>query len=342
MSLPRLSLSALLCCAPLAGVAAPPSAWQGELDGAPLHVCFSGSQASYYTLPPTRIEELIPDAGAWQEKSGGARWTLQHESPSRLVGVRQPEDGRPPQQIVLSPLGNGVCADTAFSQPLTVPVAGRDEQRQFEDRRYLALLRGAGPLDFHAEQVALPPGLTNAPAPPPPGALPPAWQQCLTQALRSGASPAHLLERTTPVVWNRTWLTLATRYESQCGEQVQAWSGYRTWHLPSGNEVDLWSWFGQQEDNPRLPWQRSWGHAGPALQRILGKAWPDDESDCLPTQWAQAAFAVRPSVFGLVFERVDADDECTTAVEVAWSRLVPALTPAGRKQLSALAASVRE
>lgn len=97
---------------------------------------------------------------------------------------------------------------------------------------------------------------------------------------------------------------------------------YRTWNVDSGEEVDLWSWFGLERR--RL---------SPAFKRlILGKMATDE---CLSgIQYKSFALTIDKNSFR--FSPVGPSDECPDNLDIPYVKAVKLMTPKGRQQFEAI------
>lgn len=97
---------------------------------------------------------------------------------------------------------------------------------------------------------------------------------------------------------------------------------YRTWNADSGEEVDLWSWFGLEKRS-----------LSPAFKRlILGKMATDE---CL-SGIEYKSFALTIDKNSFKFFPVGPSDECPDNLDIPYVKAIKLMTPKGRQQFQAI------
>jgi len=139
---------------------------------------------------------------------------------------------------------------------------------------------------------------------------------------------------TEPVYWTSQWVTVKN-YIWYAGTGTAGISrGHRTWDLQSGQQVDLWSWFGQAGGEQSDIYAAGRGTPSPKLMRFLfGYARSDPE-------WAAGAdepglcsqqYDLTLEKSGMRFYRwQDYFGGCEVDILVPYNRLSPVLSVAGK------------
>mgnify|MGYP000964758809 CR=1 FL=1 len=97
---------------------------------------------------------------------------------------------------------------------------------------------------------------------------------------------------------------------------------YRTWNVDSGEEADLWSWFGLKK------WRLS-----PKFERLLLKNMATEE--CLSgLQYKSFNLAIEKA--GFKFFSTGPSDECPDELRIPYAKAVTLMTPQGRQQFDAI------
>lgn len=97
---------------------------------------------------------------------------------------------------------------------------------------------------------------------------------------------------------------------------------YRTWNVDSGEEVDLWSWFGLKR------WRLS-----PKFERLLLKKMATEE--CL-SRLQYKSFNLAIEKTGFKFFSDGPSDECPDELRIPYAKAVTLMTPQGRQQFEAI------
>lgn len=97
---------------------------------------------------------------------------------------------------------------------------------------------------------------------------------------------------------------------------------YRTWNVDSGEEVDLWSWFGLKRQQ-----------LSPKFERLLLKKMATEE--CL-SGLQYKSFSLTIEKTGFKFFSSGPSDECPDVLSIPYAKAVTLMTPHGRQQFDAI------
>lgn len=323
--------------------------WEGSLGEYRITVCNNGGgMANYHRTDQGEPFALQQIDDQWQERDKDALWTLIADADGSLNGTRMDASTGTTQPIRLSRLplqaAPSACGSLLYQATLaTLPILVTGRKQTFENYYFRTLSAQPGPYPrikaVTVEVVDERPVIAE---------LNQAWSKALPQSAQDWIDFRSCIDSSLTVeadaglyedisslsLLTPRWLSLQRSLSSRCGglSKPRRW-GYRTWDLEQSQEVDVWSWFNLQEAFPAQPYQRGWGRLSPALYRLILRDSADEEGCQIQ---ADSWFALRPGLLGMIFERVDVAAGCDEEMEIAYPRLQPTLSAAGKRAVQAL------
>lgn len=171
---------------------------------------------------------------------------------------------------------------------------------------------------------------------------------CTRSALGQFGSEGDYTVRVEPALIGRHWVVVRNGGSDSCGgAHPNAYTGYQTWNLDEGRTLDPWTWFGPKGAKVSMQGEGDSRYASveisDALKALLAKAWPRDDEGCkeVPEE-SGTHWTVYPSPKGMVFmpELPHVIFACTEEVTLPWAKVLPMLTPQGRKTAEAARADL--
>lgn len=348
LSLPAMPL-AMAADASLQGV------WQGTLGGADIVACFnqpgSGSDSSgsyYYTRYKAPIMlSKAQGKTAWKETDAAnqvtGNWSLNPPQGGNITGSwTHPKTGKslPVALKLLAAAGDldhPTCASDAYNAALeNVPALKTSKPKTFEGRQY----RNLGVADaITVELIASGEGVAKINArlrevlPKNKAALAD-YFETRRQHLGQNGWAAEAEVDAEPTYWSSRWVTVKF-YRWAAGYGASGISmNYRTWDLKTGQEADVWTWFGTRaskgdgaaDDKSELP---------PRLRQALFKDASTDP-ECKGDYPGKGRYHLSLKREGVSFWEDARGSGCEQEFLLPYNKVTPFLTPQGRAALGDL------
>jgi len=325
--------------------------WQGTLGGADIVACFnqpgSGSDSSgsyYYTRYKAPIM-LSKDQGktAWKETDANnqvtGNWSLNPPQGGNITGSwTHPKTGKSlPVALRLLAAAGGLdhptCASDAYNTALeAMPPLKTAKPVTFEGRQYrnlsLAdaitvelLAPGDGVAKINAQlRDVLPKNKAELAG----------YFKARRQHLGQNGWAAEDEVHADPTYWSARWVTIKFyRWAAGYGSSGISMN-YRTWNLKSGQETDVWTWFGtrasQGDDKSELPSR--------LRQALFKDAVADPE--CKGDYPGKGRYHLTLKADGVSFREDARGSGCEEDFLLPYDKVAPFLTPQGRAALSDL------
>jgi hypothetical protein len=324
--------------------------WSGTLGTAKVTACFglrpTGQEVvgSYYYAKYQEPLALRPRDGKQTfEETGGPSWTLVANENNALSGTWRKEGSEKQLPVRLTRLPGTTSGDDCGSDPYLQPVLAHVMQtvtgkpERLGDRRYR-------PISLAGVQLV---ELIDAS----PGAV--AINRQLRAELAAGAGDeAAIRDRVrdsikslgivaldkvsaSVIEWDDRWLTLNLNREFTGQGAAGADSGYRSWDVRTGREIDPWTWFGlksrERKDEPMVQVSRT-ARLSDTLRRVVLKA-ASNVKECREAYASPLAARIWASGAGIEFTIGDTGrPECLQNVTVPLPAVRPLMTPEGREE----------
>lgn len=323
--------------------------WSGTVGSAKVMACFGmrpmgrGLGGSYYYVKYQAPLGLLPsDTGQTFEETGGPIWTLAATGNDELSGTWRKEGSEKllPVRLSRSPGTTRAddCGSDSFLQPVLAHIlqlkTGKPEL--LRDRRYR-------PLTLAGVQLV---ELVD----PSPGAIA-VNRQLRAELAASAVNESAIREKVrdsirslgivsldkvsaSVIEWNERWMTLNLSREFAGEGAAGVDSGYRSWDMRSGREVDPWTWFGlksrEGNEEPLVLVARS-ARLPDALKRSVLKA-AAAVPECQALYRGPLSARIWASGAGIEFTIGDTDrPECLQNVTLPLATVRPLMTPEGRE-----------
>lgn len=356
---PLIFLAGLLL--PLAACArpdVPKGVWEGTLGTKAIVACFnSGSPSGSYFYKQYKAPIPLTQGDGdsfWREANDTGRWSLDAAKGSTLTGVWRNVKGQPvalPIQLHLADAsgGDAACGGEGYAGQLEAPpkiemgkwkvyAPGRSSRTvRFAGQETLELsgpepatarvnkqLRAA--LDMRRETVK-------------------EYFDKRREFLGRVGVPAEDENTAEPTYWTSQWVSVRFyNWAAGMGRSGISWE-FRTWDLQSGEQVDLWSWFGNRRTGkagePAVG--SSSGRLPPKLRRFLFQRDQIDpakaESGCEDNYAETASFELTLEPTGVQISQPEYGRGCELAFSVPYTELAPVLTPAGKAAVQRILSS---
>lgn len=331
--------------------------WQGTLGTHKVVVCLGRSavvdESAYYYLKhrfSIALKKHDPQGGSWMESAVDdgdmhAHWNLSPPADNHVAGEWVSANGQRHLPIRLRRVTASGDSDSTCGAPSmrrafnTSRVAGQklSTTRQpdgtravsaLNDHIAMAQLPDTGPhaATFNAAQRAW---LANNIA---------AYYDC---ALSSGATPPDFNRGRKIILRTHAWVVIEESFSVYCGGPHPNGGvvGYQTWNLATGKIIEPWTWIRHSED--QCSYAPDCGFAAPEkLNAIIlaGATRNKGGDECSADVNTNKRYLLRPSARGLVFSTDfgHAIRACDEDIEVAYAKLAPFLTPAGKTALESI------
>jgi hypothetical protein len=326
--------SALAMETPLNGV------WQGQVGQSDIVVCFNGDQSgSYYHSRHRMPIQLSADEkdNSWREQNSTGVWKLDSPINGKLRGVWR-DPGNVKTQIIslVSPTHQAdaqPCASDSYNKALEAfPELKVGQIEAYQGKQYRTLkIADVETIELLAQDAAsqkvnlklraiLP--KTNADLVD--------FFATRRQFLGDMGLAAEGESFAEPYYWSSDWLTVHFyRWPPGYGAQGITLS-YRTWNLRTGDEVDVWEWFGTKSygyiDMAPLP---------PKLKAHLLKT-VIVEPDCDDNYFGQGDFHATLEPGGIKFWENAFGSGCEKEFTIPYKKLGPFLSEKGRAAIKTL------
>jgi hypothetical protein len=324
--------------------------WGGTLGAAKVTACFGMRPAdqevvgSYYDAKYQEpLALLLSDNGQTFEETGGPIWSLAASGRDELSGTWHKNGSDRQLPVRLTRMSGTIpgddCGSDAFLRPVVAHVmqltAAKPEL--LGDRRYRPLSLAGVQL---VELIDSSPGAVVI------------NRQLRAELAVSAADEAAIREKardsirslgivaldkvsSSVIEWNDRWMTLNLNREFAGFGAAGVDSGYRSWDMRSGREIDPWTWFGlksrEGNDEPLLLVTRTAILPG-ALKRIVLKA-ATTVRECRALYRGPLSARIWAGAAGIEFTIGDTDrPECLQSVVLPIAAVRSLMTPAGRDE----------
>ncbi|GLI38328.1 hypothetical protein KI811_16710 [Geobacter hydrogenophilus] len=313
--------------------------WSGTIGKQQVMVCLDHDDSSSYYYRrhsyDISLEASDKKGPRWAEMTKGKRtgeWKFESITRDRLTGNWFASKGKRSTPIVLervsAPANEGqLCDDEAYNGPRIDAVkinAGSPEN--FEGKRFRTLSAGVDTTISTVELLESGPGVAGVNQ-----ALRAElrerignYYECLGSDNTRAEEVAEYSVTESPVFWSSRWLALAVVADDYCGGlRINHHYWYSTWDLSSGKNVDLWTWFEGMKYE-----------ASAALNKIIVAHAKFDE-ECAEMLTENVTYSLHPSREGMVFSP-QLYVGCQDDIVVPYDKLLPFLSPVGKREVKAL------
>ncbi len=143
-----------------------------------------------------------------------------------------------------------------------------------------------------------------------------------------------------PTYWSAHWLTVRNYiWVAGTGRNGIAW-GHRTWNLDSGEQVDLWSWFGDKSIAAKDVYSQGWGLLPAQLKPLVlnnAELAPSCTQNADPK--ATQRYELTLEKTGMRFAINPQGDGCDIDVLLPFAVLLPVMTAEGKQALQGMIGS---
>jgi hypothetical protein len=308
--------------------------WRGKLGGMDIVACFNGEQSgNYYYIrhkQPIRLSRE-EKSNIWMEEGKTGSWKLDLPVAKKLRGDWQaPENGKPLAITLGSPSNekdDQPCASSEYNQALEdFPKLKMGSVEDFNGRKYRRLriadvetieLMSSGAADGKVNlklRAVLPKSKADL-------------EEYFLKRREFLGNFGYAAEDETfaqPYYWSDDWITVHY-YRWAAGFGARGITlNYRTWNMKTGEEVDLWKWFGTQSysysDMAPLP---------DRLKKYLIKD-ADIEAECRHDYYGEGEYHVTLESTGMKFWENAFGDGCEKEFIIPYKDIGPFLTPEGK------------
>lgn len=308
--------------------------WRGKLGNMDILACFNGEQSgNYYYLrhkQPIRLSRE-EKSNVWVEDGNTGSWKLDPPIARKLQGVWQAPGNGKSLTITLGSQSNEKddqpCASTEYNQALEdFPKLKIGSIEDFNGRKYRKLrIADVETIELMSSETVV--GKVNRKLR---DVLPKSkadLEEYFVKRREFLGNLGYAAEDETfaqPYYWSDDWITVHY-YRWAAGFGARGISlNYRTWNMKTGEEVDLWKWFGT----------RSYSYSDMAplpdrLKKHLIKD-ADIEAECRHEYYGEGEYHITLESTGIKFWENAFGDGCEKEFIIPYKDLEPFLTPEGR------------
>ena len=308
--------------------------WRGKLGDMDIVACFNGEQSgNYYYVRHKQAIRLSREekSNVWMEEANTGSWKLDLPAAKKLQGVWQaPQNGKSLVITLGSPSNekdDQPCASNEYNQTLEVfPKLKIGNIENFNGRKYRKLrIADVETIELMSSETAV--GKVNQKLR---DVLPKSkadLDEYFVKRREFLGNIGYAAEDETfaqPYYWSDDWITVHY-YRWAAGFGARGISlNYRTWNMKTGEEVDLWKWFGARSysysDMSPLPDQLK--------KRLIKDA--EIEAECRHEYYGEGEYHVTLESTGMKFWENAFGDGCEKEFIIPYKDLGPFLTPEGK------------
>lgn len=308
--------------------------WRGKVGDAAVVACFNGDErGSYYYSrykTPIQLSQNSKD-NTWTESGSPGVWKFDALADSQLNGVwRDPKSGKTLPLTFNSPTNqtdDKPCASDAYNAVLEIlPALKIGKLENFSGRKYRKLrIADVETLELLSPNSAAKKvnrDLRN---------LLPKTREDLNEYyekrrefLGNMGLAAEDETFAEPRYWSADWLTVHY-YRWAAGHGARGISlSYRTWNLRTGEEIDIWQWFGTEsseyDDTAQLSQK---------LKIFLFKHWKADPA-CVENYYGEGTYHATLEPSGILFWENAYGSGCEKEILIPYAKLAPILSAKGK------------
>ena len=308
--------------------------WRGKVGELAVVACFNGDERGsyYYSRYKTPIQlSLNAKDNTWAESGSPAVWKFDVLTESQMSGLwREPKSGKTVPVELDSPSNqtdHQPCASDEYNNVLEIfPALKIGKTEGFSGRKYRKLrVADVETLEILSHNVATKKvnrDLRN---------LLPKTREDLNEYyekrrefLGNMGLAAEDETFAEPRYWTADWLTVHY-YRWAAGHGARGISlSYRTWNLHTGEEVDVWQWFGTEsseyDDTAQLT---------PKLKTFLFKHWKADP-ECVENYYGEGTYHATLEPTGILFWENAYGAGCEKEILIPYAKLSPILSAKGK------------
>ena len=308
--------------------------WRGEVGGHAIVACFNGDEhGSYYysrIKTPIQLSRNGKD-NTWAENGFTGVWKFDVPNASKLTGIWSDPKSRKTVPLRLDSQSNQTderpCASDEYNTVLEVfPTLKVGKIEDFSGRKYrklriadietLELISpNVGALKVnHDLRSLLPKNREDLNE----------YYEKRRDFLGNMGLAAEDETFAQPRYWSADWITVH-HYRWAAGFGARGISlTYRTWNLHTGDEVDMWQWFGTQssgyDDTAQLT---------PKLKAFLFKYWKV-EPECVENYYGEGTYHATLEPTGILFWENAYGAGCEKEILIPYAKLGPILSVKGK------------